>query len=60
MTARYNVQRNARGWMVYETINGHPAELGGMLLFVLSLEDADDLVDLLNRLDIEQSAATSH
>ena len=60
MAPRYNMQRNARGWMVYDTTTSHPAELGGAVLFGLSVEDADDLVDLLNRLDVEQSAATSH
>jgi len=51
MAPRYNVQRNARGWTVYDTTTGHPAELGGAVLLGLSAEDADDLVDLLNRLE---------
>jgi hypothetical protein len=39
---------------------GLPAEVNGMLQIGLSMQDADDLADLLNRLHAEQSAVASH
>jgi hypothetical protein len=39
---------------------GLPAEVNGILQIGLSMEDADDLADLLNRIHAEQSVAASH
>jgi hypothetical protein len=45
---------------VYDTVTGSPAAVNGATQIGLSLEDADDLADLLNRLHNEQSAAAAH
>jgi len=45
---------------VYDTTTHLPAEVNGFIQVGLSTDDADDLADLLNRLDIEQSVALSH
>jgi hypothetical protein len=37
------------GWTVYEIDTGRPVSLGDLLLIELEHEDADALVDLLNR-----------
>ena len=60
MAARYDIQTGRNGWTVYDTTTGLPAEVNGMLQIGLSMEDADDLADLLNRLHAEQSMVASH
>jgi hypothetical protein len=60
MAARYDIQTDPSGWTVYDINTGLPAEVKGVVQIGLSMEDADDLADLLNRLHTEQSAATAH
>jgi len=60
MAARYDIQTGRNGWNVYDTTTGLPAEVNGMLQIGLSMHDADDLADLLNRLHAEQSVVASH
>ena len=60
MAARYDIQTGRNGWNVYDTTMGLPAEVNGMLQIGLSMQDADDLADLLNRLHAEQSMVASH
>jgi hypothetical protein len=60
MAARYDIKPGPNGWTVYNTTTHLPAEVNGCIQIGLSTDDADDLADLLNRLDIEQSAAVSH
>jgi hypothetical protein len=60
MAARYDIKPEGDSWTVYDTTTGLPAEVNDVIQVGLSLEDADDLADLLNRLDAEQSAKASH
>jgi hypothetical protein len=60
MAARYNIKSEDDGWTVYDTTTGLPAEVNDVVQVGLSLEDADDLADLLNRLHAEQSARGAH
>lgn len=60
MAARYNIKPDANGCTVYDTTTNLAAEVNGFIQVGLSTDDADDLADLLNRLDIEQSAVVSH
>ena len=60
MAIRYDIKPDPNGWTVYDTTTGMPAEAYGCIQVGLSTDDADDLADLLNWLDIEQSAAVSH
>jgi hypothetical protein len=60
MSARYNIRPDPDGWTVYDTVTGSPAAVNDATQIGLSLEDADDLADLLNRLHAEQSAAAPH
>jgi hypothetical protein len=41
------------GWTVYDVLEGRPVCLGGVSLVGLSFEDANELVDVLNRQDLE-------
>jgi hypothetical protein len=45
---------------VYDTVTGLSAVVNDVTQIGLSLEDADDLADLLNRLHTERSAASAH
>jgi hypothetical protein len=60
MKTRYNIKSDATGWTVYDISTGLPAEINGAIQIGLTVEDADDLADLLNRLHVEESAAASH
>ena len=60
MAARYNIKPDGNGWTVYDTTTRLAAEVNGVLQSGLSVEDADDLADLLNRLHVEQSAVAAH
>ena len=60
MAARYDIKPDGNGWTVYDTATSQAAEVNGRIQVGLSVEDADDLADLLNRLHVEQSAAAVH
>lgn len=60
MLARYDIRPEGNGWTVYDTSTCLPAEVNGAVQIGLTVEDADDLADLLNRLHAEQSALASH
>ena len=60
MAARYDIKPDGNGWTVYDTNTFLPAAVNGAIQIGHSLEDADDLADLLNRLHVEQSAAAAH
>jgi hypothetical protein len=60
MAGRYDIRRDGNGWTVYDTNTFLPAAVNGAIQIDHSLEDADDLADLLNRLHVEQLAVTSH
>jgi hypothetical protein len=51
MTARYDIRTDPAGWTVHDTASGSPATVQGKILVGLSLEDADDLADLLGKRD---------
>jgi hypothetical protein len=60
MIDRYETKPEISGWTVYDAATGLPAILNGLVLSALCLEDANDLVGLLNWLHIEQLTATLH
>ena len=60
MAARYDIKPDGNGWTVYDTTTHLAAEVNGFIQIGLSVEAADDLADLLNRLHVEQSAAVVH
>lgn len=60
MAAPYDIKQEGSGWTVYDTATSHAAEVNGFVQIGLSLRDADDLADLLNRLHVEQLASAEH
>lgn len=52
MAQRYELDQAADGtWLVRDRFTGTPATYDGELLDGLEMDEADDLVDLLNALD---------
>lgn len=57
---RYGMRPNDDGyWTVFDIFTGEPAAVNDTLLTMLEMEEADDLVDLLNRLYIERRGGTT-
>ena len=50
---RHDMKPDRIGWTVYDALEGRPICLGGTPLVGLSFEDADELVRILNRQDLE-------
>jgi hypothetical protein len=48
---RYYSKRGSDGWAVYDATTGRVAEVSGSPQTGLSADDADDLVDMLNRIE---------
>jgi len=51
LETRFNARKNEDGteyWTVYDISTGLPAVVNGATLDALGMEEADDLVDLLN------------
>ena len=47
-------------WAAIDTVTHRPALVNDVPQIDLELDDADDLTDLLNRLDQESSASAKH
>ena len=60
MAAPYDIRKEANGWTVFDVETGRPAEVNGYLQIEMSLEDADDLADLLNHIATKAEKATHH
>ena len=50
---RHDMQLDRTGWTVYDVLESRPVGLGGVSLVGLSFEEANELVDVLNRQDLE-------
>ncbi|HZP21433.1 MAG TPA: hypothetical protein VFB16_14655 [Bauldia sp.] len=59
MESRYEMRQDEHGWTVFDRSTGKTAEVNGVPQHGLVVDDADDLVDLLNRLEIERAGSTN-
>ena len=57
---RYDMRPDRLGWTVFDTATDQAAMLDGMALTGLDEEVADELVDLLNRYDLQQVRTCEH
>jgi hypothetical protein len=59
---RYTMEKLPCGdlWAVIDSVTHRPALVNNVPQVELELDDADDLTDLLNRLDQESSASVKH
>ncbi len=60
MEARYRIEKTRLGWSVIDAQTRMPAKVQGVPQEGLSLEDADDLADLLSHLEAQKDRSTSH
>ena len=58
---RYGMRENADDgfWTVFDVFTGQPALINDTEMNMLEMEEADDLVDLLNRLYIERRGGST-
>jgi hypothetical protein len=59
---RYTMEKlpGSNLWAVLDSVTRRPALVNNVPQVDLDLDDADDLTDLLNRLDQESSASAKH
>jgi hypothetical protein len=55
MIVRFDIRPDREGWTIYE-----PEVIDGVVAVRLTFEDADDLVDLLNTLDLLKRRPSLH
>lgn len=60
MVASYDMRPDDAGWTVFDAATGQAARVNGVTQTGLDLDDADDLVDLLNRLADQAVANSKH
>jgi hypothetical protein len=60
MLVRFDIRPDGEGWTIFDRITNQPAVVDGFLSVGLAFQDADDLVDLLNTLDVLRRRATVH
>ncbi|TXN40655.1 hypothetical protein FV227_13950 [Methylobacterium sp. WL119] len=56
----FDMRKDDEGWTVYDIATYEPARVNGVPQTGLSIEVADDLVDLLNTLAREKNESTGH
>ncbi|ASW06269.1 hypothetical protein [Rhizobium sp. 11515TR] len=59
----YDLRPNSDGsdyWTVYDIFTGQPAIVNGTIMDALEMEEADDLVDLLNAEYISRRSGPTH
>ena len=50
---RHDTMPDRTGWTVYDALESRPVRLGGIILAGLGFEEADDLVRIFNRQELE-------
>lgn len=61
MLVRFDIRPDDQdGWTIYDRMTGEAAVVDGLVPAGLSREEADDLVDLFNTLDVLKRQATLH
>src|SRR3954447_20311783 len=50
---RHDMMPDRTGWTVYDALESRPVRLGGIILAGLGFEEADDLVRIFNRQELE-------
>lgn len=48
---RYEIRRTAKAWIVWDRVHNTPATLRGRWQTGLCLEDASEIVELMNRIE---------
>ena len=57
---RYELRKVENGWAVWDTVTNAPAVVEDRWQTDMLMDDADDMADLLNRLDREAKDSSTH
>jgi hypothetical protein len=57
---RFDLRSGPDGWTIFDRTTGEPAVVDGFVAEGLPLNEADDLVDLLNTLHLLKQRSTLH
>jgi hypothetical protein len=57
---RFDIRPDQKGWTIFDRLTGETAILGGFVPEGLGHEDADELADLLNTLDVLRRGRAVH
>jgi hypothetical protein len=60
MLVRFDIRPDESGWTIFDRTTGQPAVIEGYVSVGLSYEDADDLTDLLNTLQVLKGGTSLH
>jgi hypothetical protein len=60
MLVRFDIRPDQAGWTIYDRTTGEPAVVAGFVSEGLPFDDADDLVDLLNTLEVMKRRTVHH
>lgn len=60
MIVRFDIRPDDRGWTIFDRMTGEAAVVDGVSAVGLSYEDADDLADRLNTLQVLKGGTSVH
>lgn len=60
MLVRYDIRPDPHGWTIYDRGTGRPVIVEGYVPSGLEHEDAEEIVDLLNTLDLLKRGTSVH
>jgi len=60
MIVRFDIRQDAQGWTIFDRMTGDPAVVDGVSAVGLSFEDADELADRLNTLQVLKGGTSLH
>ena len=60
MLVRFDIREDQHGWTIYDRLTNEPAVIEGYVSVGLPLNDADEIVDLLNTLDLLKRQKSVH
>ena len=60
MLVRFDLRPDQSGWTIYDRTTGEPVVIEGFVSEGLPFDDADDLVDLLNTLEVMKRRIVHH
>jgi hypothetical protein len=60
MLVRYDIRPDSHGWTIYDRGTDLPVEVEGYVPRGLDHEDAEEIVDLLNTLDLLKRGTSVH
>ena len=60
MIVRFDIRPDDKGWTIFDRMTGEPAVVDGVSAVGLPYEEADDLADRLNTLQVLKGGTSVH